>query len=77
MSNEERKEQILSIPEKAQTTKETGTLSKEQNDTISSSKKLKTKKNKKKPFELKLDSNFQTNQTNFKFKSIFSSNALS
>ena len=77
MSNEETKEPIQTFPENAQTTIETGTLSKDQNDTIPASKKQKRKKNKKKPSELQLDSNTKPNLTNFKFKSIFSSNALS
>lgn len=71
MSEEETKQQIQTFPDNAQTTIETGTLSKEQNDTIQSSKIKKTKK-KKKTLTLQLDSKNSFNTKGYKFKGIFS-----
>ena len=71
MSEEETKQQIQTFPDNAQTTIETGTLSKEQNDTFQSSKIKKTKK-KKKTLTLQLDSKNSFNTKGHKFKGIFS-----
>ena len=76
MSIEETKNQNQTIPENGQTTIETGTLSKEQNETIQSYKKPKTKKKKRK-LKIQLDSNFKPNLTNYKFKTFFPASSLS
>ena len=72
MSEEETKQQIQTFPDNAQTTIETGTLSKEQNDTFQSSKIKKTKEKKKKTLTLQLDSKNSFNSKGYKFKGIFS-----
>ena len=73
---EETKQQFQTLQDNAQTTIETGVLSKEQNNTIQSSKKQ-NKKRKKKPSELQLDIKNSFNGTQYKFKSIFDSPLLS
>ena len=76
MSIEEANNQNQTFPENAQTTIETGTLSKEQNETIQSFKKTKTKK-KKKNLKIQLDSNFKPNLTKYKYKTFYPANTLS
>ncbi len=73
---EETKQQFQTLQDNAQTTIETGVLSKEQNNTIQSCKKQ-NKKRKKKPSELQLDIKNSFNGTQYKFKSIFDSPLLS
>ncbi len=76
MSIEETKNPNQTIPENAQTTIETGTFSKEQNETIQSYKKPKAKKKKKK-LKIQLDSKFDPNLTNYKYKTFFPTSSLS
>lgn len=78
---EEEKNPNVTNPENAQTTIETGaaqenkTLSKEQNNTVSSTKNTKNKK-KKKPSDLEIDSQNSLRETKNKFKNTYSSGSL-
>ena len=78
---EEEKNQNANMQENAQSTLETGTVrdnkptSKEQNNTISSTKESKPKK-KRKPFDIRVDSQNSLKESKNKFKNTYSTESL-